>query len=69
MLLLRRCYPLQPLRAGMAVSLAAGMLPALYMQIACMYAPDHILLFHILPGMAVVPFGAVAAWIVFRGRR
>lgn len=69
LLLLRRYYPLQPVRSTMAVSLAAGMLPALYMQIACMYAPDHILLFHILPGMAVVPLAAAAAWFVFRGRR
>jgi hypothetical protein len=33
--------------------LAAGLIPALYMQIACMYDPGHILLFHILPGLSV----------------
>lgn len=59
--MLRRLYPLQPVRTGMAVSLAAGMLPALYMQLACMYAPDHILLFHMLPGLAMVLAGAALA--------
>ena len=33
--------------------LVAGMLPALYMQIACMYTPLHILKFHIAPGLMV----------------
>ncbi len=53
LLLLRRLYPLQPLRSAALAGLVAGMLPALYMQIACMYAPAHILQFHILPGMIV----------------
>jgi len=55
--LLRKMYPLRPLQTAVAFSIAAGMLPALYMQIACMYAPDHILKFHILPGLAIVPLG------------
>jgi len=55
--LLRKMYPLRPLQTAMAFSIAAGMLPALYMQLACMYVPDHILKFHILPGLAVVPLG------------
>ena len=59
--MLRRLYPLQPARAAMTVSLAAGMLPALYMQLACMYAPAHILLFHMIPGLAMVLAGAALA--------
>ena len=49
----RRLYPLQPLRSAVLAGLVAGMLPALYMQIACMYTPLHILKFHIAPGLMV----------------
>jgi len=37
------------------------MMPALYMQLACMYEPAHILSFHILPGLMMVGVGAVIA--------
>lgn len=46
----RRLYPLRPLHSAAVVGLAAGMIPALYMQLACMYSPAHILMWHILPG-------------------
>lgn len=59
----RRLYPLRPVRTAMSISLVAGMLPALYMQLACMYEPAHILAFHILPGLLMVGVGAgIAAW-------
>jgi hypothetical protein len=58
---IRRLYPLRPLRTGMSVGLVAGMLPALYMQLACMYEPLHILAFHILPGLLMVGVGAAIA--------
>jgi len=59
----RRLYPLRPVRTAMSISLVAGMLPALYMQLACMYEPTHILAFHILPGLLMVGVGAgLAAW-------
>jgi len=59
----RRLYPLRPVRTAMSISLVAGMLPALYMQLACMYEPAHILAFHILPGLFMVGVGAgIAAW-------
>jgi hypothetical protein len=58
--LTRRLYPLEPLRAGVSLSLAAAMMPALYMQMACMYIPSHILLFHILPGLALAALAIVA---------
>jgi hypothetical protein len=66
LLLVRRLYPLRPMRTALALSLAAGMLPALYMQIACMYSPAHILQFHILPGMALVLVGAALAVLLLR---
>ncbi|MEH6584593.1 MAG: NrsF family protein [Halioglobus sp.] len=64
-LLVRRMYPLNPLRTALTLGLAAGMLPALYMQIACMYSPSHILLFHILPGFLVAFLGLAlaASWL------
>jgi len=62
-LLARRLYPLQWLKAAMVFGLTAGMMPALYMQLACMYEPAHILAFHILPGLAMVFVGIVVAVI------
>jgi len=59
--LIRRLYPLHFVRTSMALSLAAGMIPALYMQLACMYEPLHILSLHILPGLAMVLIGAATA--------
>ena len=67
LLLVKRLYPLQPGRAGLWLGLTAGLLPALYMQLACMYIPDHILKFHIAPGLGVaavaVPLGR---WMLAR---
>ena len=62
--LIRRLYPLRPLRTAMSIGLAAGMLPALYMQLACMYEPSHILGDHILPGLLMVgaAAGIAAIW-------
>jgi hypothetical protein len=49
----QRLYPMSPRRAAMLAGLAAGMLPALYMQIACMYESVHILAFHVGPALLV----------------
>ena len=55
----RRMFALSPLRSAAMAGLAAGILPALYMQIACMYEPGHALKFHVAP--AVVLAGLAAA--------
>lgn len=68
LVLIRRLYPLRVVRTAMSLSLAAGMLPALYMQLACMYEPAHILSFHILPGLLMVLAGAAIASL-WRQRR
>lgn len=60
-ILIRRLYPLHYVRTTMSLALAAGMIPALFMQIACMYEPTHILEFHILPGISMVLVGAAVA--------
>jgi hypothetical protein len=66
----RRFYPLRPVRTAMSIGLVAGMLPALYMQIACKYDPAHALLLHILPGLLMVGVGAgiAALWSPRRSR-
>ena len=66
--LIRRLYPLRPMRTAMSIGLAAGMLPALYMQLACMYEPSHILGYHILPGLLMVGAAAGIA-AIWRPRR
>ena len=60
--LLQRWYALKLLRTAALMSLAAGMLPAWYMQLACMYEPMHILSFHILPGVFVIVIGLGMVW-------
>ncbi|WP_158678829.1 hypothetical protein [Pseudoalteromonas sp. T1lg75] len=64
----RKFYPLYPRRMAISLSLASGMMPALYMQLACMYEPGHILLFHITPGLLVMVIGLGLAWL-YRVRR
>lgn len=44
---------------GFSFGLAAGMIPAWYMQVACMYAPEHMLKFHLLPAFAVAGLGVL----------
>lgn len=65
----RRLYPLHPAGAGALLGLAAGSLAALFMQFACMYEPRHILGFHLLPGIAVAPAGALLALLAARSTR
>ncbi|MBN7796160.1 NrsF family protein [Parahaliea mediterranea] len=49
-LLLRR-YPLRPVATLSGIVLASALLPALLMQLACMYDPVHGALFHWLPAV------------------
>ena len=53
-----RRFVLEPRSAVLHASLAAGILPALVMQIACMYEPVHALSFHVLP-IALLAIAAV----------
>ncbi len=66
---LHRLYPLRPLRSALLAGLAAGLLPAWYMQLACMYEPVHILSRHILPGLLVATLAPVLMWLIVRLRR
>lgn len=63
--LARRRYVLRSSKAGALIGLAAGMMPALFMQLACMYEPSHIMTFHIIPGLAIaVPAALAGAWLL-----
>lgn len=55
-----RRYALEPVRSAVHAALAAGMIPAVLMQLACMYAPTHILQHHALPvAVVAVATGAI----------
>lgn len=69
LLLSRRFYPLRPIYSTALFCLAAAMLPALYMQLACMYAPAHILQMHIVPALLVTLAGTLCAWGWVRFKR
>jgi len=66
LLLLRRLAPLERWSAGFVTGAAAGAIPALLMQLACMYIPSHILLFHLAPALALALVGSLAGRLVLR---
>ena len=57
--LMSRRFALQQWRSGLLMGLAAGVMPALFMQFACMYDPLHILQLHILPAFICGLLGAL----------
>ena len=65
---LRRLFPLHGAWSGLLLGLAAGAVPATLMQLACMWEPSHILLLHILPGLALGGLGAALCAILLRPR-
>lgn len=64
----RRLWPLHGAWSGFMLGLAAGAIPALLMQFACMYIPQHILLHHLGPGLLLGPVGGVLGWLLLRPR-
>ena len=58
-LLARRRWVLETTSTGFFLGLTAGMIPAWYMQMACMYDPAHNLKFHLLPAIAIAGLGAL----------
>jgi hypothetical protein len=68
--LANRCYfPLAPLRTAALIGLSGAMLPALFMQFACMYDPAHILTHHILPIPGVVLVAMVGSLLARHRQR
>jgi hypothetical protein len=62
----RRAAPLERGWTGLLAGLAAGVLPALAMQLACMDAPLHALALHLAPVLAVAAAGALLGLVVLR---
>ncbi len=68
LVLLRGLLPLHPRISGALLGLAAGALPALAMQFACMYTPGHSLSFHLAPALAIAVLGALIAPVLLTER-
>jgi hypothetical protein len=66
LLLLRRLAPLERWSAGLVTGAAAGAIPGLLMQLACMYIPSHILIFHLAPALALALLGSLAGRLLLR---
>jgi hypothetical protein len=66
LLLLRRLAPLERWSAGLLLGTAAGAMPGLLMQLACMYVPSHILSHHLGPVLGLALLGALAGPLVLR---
>lgn len=63
---LRVLAPLGRTGAGLVAGAAAGAVPGLLMQVACMYDPAHILSFHIAPIVVLAGIGALLGRLVLR---
>jgi hypothetical protein len=66
LLLLRRLAPLQRWSAGLVMGAAAGAMPGLLMQLACMYVPSHIISHHLGPVLGLALLGALAGPLLLR---
>ena len=63
---LRRLAPLARVWTGALAGAAAASIPALLMEIACMYVPGHILQNHLAPIVVVALVGAAVGRLVLR---
>lgn len=63
-----RLWPLRPLRIGLALGLAAGVITAEVLQVLCMYDPTHGLHSHWLPGVLAGLASGVVATLALRPR-
>ena len=66
LLLVRRMLPLNPAGTGALMGFAAGLLPALLMQLACMHEPVHNITWHLLPTLGAGGVGAVLGYWLLR---
>lgn len=51
---------------GILYGLAAGLVPAALMQLACMYNPSHALIFHYLPTVILITLGLAIMRLIHR---
>jgi hypothetical protein len=68
LLALRRLWPLHGAWSGALLGFAAGAIPALIMDLACVNEPGHSLAYHVVPGLALAAAGALAGARVLRMR-
>jgi len=68
-LMIYQRFPLHSIRAGLFIGASAGMLPALFMQLSCMYDPLHILTHHIGPISVVIVLGIILGMIFNKQKR
>jgi hypothetical protein len=62
----RRAAPLERAWTGLLAGLAAGTLPALAMELACMRDPLHALTAHLAPALVVTAAGALLGRLLLR---
>ncbi|MFT4583693.1 MAG: hypothetical protein ACI915_005129 [Gammaproteobacteria bacterium] len=63
---LRNLYPLRDAFSGALIGLAAGTIPALMMQFACMYLVPHIFSHHLAPGLGLAILGSICGFFFLR---
>jgi hypothetical protein len=66
LVLVRRLASLERVSTGVVLGAAAGAIPALLMEMACMYVPDHILAYHIAPVALVILVGGALGPLLLR---
>lgn len=64
--MMRRFAPLARVETGALLGAAAAAIPALLMQLGCMYVVDHILVSHFAPGLLTIALGALLGPVVLR---
>lgn len=64
--LLRRLAPLSRAATGALLGAAAGAVPGLLMQLACVYVPVHILIHHLAPIVLLAGAGALLGALALR---
>jgi len=64
--LVSRGYVSHWLQAGLAVGFASALIPAVLMQLACMYEPMHVLKLHLAPTILVGAGAGVVAMVIQR---
>jgi len=64
--MIKRWWPLDGAWSGALLGLAAGSAAVMLMQVACLYLPAHIVLYHFLPGVGVGLLGAGLGAAVLR---
>jgi len=68
-LMIYQRFPLHSMRAGLFIGISAGMLPALFMQLSCMYDPLHILTHHLGPISVVIVLGIILGMVFNKQKR